>query len=98
MTPEQLKPKANMVMVKEHPVENKTASGIFINPYGLKGEAGRKGEYFHGTVISVGENIFTVKVGEVVLYDCYNGGYDLEIDHEDYFITTLENIWAVVES
>lgn len=83
-------------MVKERTLTYETESGLIVNIYGVKGTAGKEAEYFTGDVIAVSDKVHNIKAGDVVLFDCYSGGYDLEIDEQEYFITKPNNIWAVV--
>lgn len=85
------------VMIKEHPIENLSKGGIIINPYGIKGDAGKAAEYFHGTVESVSEKVPELKKGDHVIFDCYSGGYDVEMNGEEYFVTKPSNVWVVIE-
>lgn len=85
------------VMIKEHPIENLSKSGLVINPWGLKGDAGKSAEYFHGTVEAVSAKVPELKVGDHVIFDCYSGGYDVEIKGEEYFVTKPSNVWMVIE-
>lgn len=87
----------NWIVLKELPVETKTKSGLFINPHGLQGAAGRDAEYFHAIVVGVCPTITTVKVDEHVVYDEYSGGMELMMNEEKYFLTKWQNVWAVVE-
>lgn len=85
------------IMIKELPLEEISKSGLITN-FMKGGQAVRGDGPFKGEVISVPvlqkENI---PVGSTVLYEAYRGGYDVSLEGEDYFITKLENIWAVLE-
>lgn len=84
------------VVIEDHSLVEETKSGLVTNLYGVKGDAGRKAEYFHGTVLWAGPKT-GVKRGDHVIYDAYNGGADLEANGRELFATHPQNVWGVVE-
>jgi chaperonin GroES len=86
------KPNEDRVLVEPAPVEEKTASGLYI-PDTAK-EKPQKGK-----VVAVGKGTkkhdMTVKVGDEVLYGKYTGT-ELKLEGKDYLIMREDDILAIV--
>lgn len=86
------KPLAGKVLVKPHPAETKTASGIIIPDTAQ--EKPQK-----GTVVAIGsdkkDEKMEVKIDDVVLYSKY-GGTELNIDGTDYLIMNQSDILLIL--
>lgn len=83
-----VKPLGERVLVKTDKAEEKTASGLFIP------QTSQEKTQF-ASVISVGNDVKSVKVGDKILHDKY-AGTALKLDNEDYLILKEEDILAVI--
>lgn len=83
-----VKPLGERVLVKTDKAEEKTASGLFIP------QTSQEKTQF-ASVIAVGNDVKSVKVGDKILHDKY-AGTALKLDNEDYLILKEEDILAVI--
>ena len=93
-------PLGDRVLIKRlEEAEQKTSGGIYI-PDTAKEKPQR------GEVVAVGPGQMTedgktlpmnVKVGDVVLFGKY-GGYDVEIDNEEYLIIKQDEVYGLITS
>jgi chaperonin GroES len=86
-----IKPIGDRVLLKTEQAEEKTASGLIIPQ-----TAQEKTQT--GVVEAIGDDkdVITVKVGDKVMYDKYQGT-SLTADGVDYLIVSMADIIAVVE-
>lgn len=85
------------IMVKDLPYVETSDSGIVLNAWGLQGDQARKQEWFKAEVVAVSDKLRDLKVGDHVIYDAYSGGYDIDWNGSEHFITKPSNVWAVLE-
>lgn len=86
------KPLADRVLVEAAPVEEKTASGIFIPDTA-------KEKPLHGTIVAVGngkkDEPLTLKVGDQVIYGQYSGT-EITLDGSKYLIMKESDIYGIL--
>ena len=83
------KPFDDRVMIKPHPIKEKTEGGILI-----PGNVAVEAEI--GDVQEVGENVVNCKKGDVVLYAA-NAGYSVEVNKVKYKVVRMPQIEGSVE-
>lgn len=87
-----MKPINDRVVIKSHPAEEKTRSGLILPDTA-------KEKPLRGEVVAVGKgkdgNLMTVQVGDVVLYGKY-AGQEVSIDGTDYLIMREDDILLVL--
>ena len=49
-----------------------------------------------GTVMSIGDEVENIEIGETVLYGKYSGS-DITIDGEDYILLMLEDVQGILD-
>jgi len=84
------------VMVKDLPLREEK-SGLIVDLGLYYGEKARKTELWRAEVLEVSpqfENL--IPKGSVVLYDAYSGGYNVDVDGAECFVTKVENVHAVL--
>ena len=88
-----IKPLADRVLLKSFEAEETTKSGII-----LAASAQEKPEMSEVVAVGAGteENPMTVKVGDKVIISKYSGT-EVKLDGEEYTITSVKDILAVVE-
>lgn len=84
-----IQPLFDKVLVKPQEIEEKTASGIYI-PDTAKQDKPQIGE-----VISIGQDVKVVKVGQNVVFAKY-GPTELNLESQDYIIVKEEDILATL--
>ena len=84
-----IQPLFDKVLVKPQAIEEKTASGIYI-PDTAKQDKPQIGE-----VISIGQDVKVVKVGQNVVFAKY-GPTELNLESQDYIIVKEEDILATL--
>lgn len=81
-------PVGNRLLVKPHPSETKTASGIIVPE--------QKGTT--GDVIEVGKEVESgIKVGDKIMYQAGRGVVPINIEGEEYLIINENEILAIYE-
>ncbi|MCF8329234.1 MAG: co-chaperone GroES [Crocinitomicaceae bacterium] len=85
------KPLADRVIIEPAPVEQKTASGIFIPDTA-------KEKPLHGTIVAVGsgkkDEPMTLKPGDSVLYGQY-AGTEIKIDGKNFLIMRESDVYGI---
>ena len=69
--------------------EKTTKNGIIIPD-------NSKEKPLEGTVMSIGDEVENIKVGETVLYGKYSGS-DITIDGEDYILLMTEDVQGILD-
>ena len=83
------RPLGPRVVVKRN--EDKTTkTGIIIATDASKDKP------LEGTVVSIGDEVENIKVGETVLYGKYSGN-DITIDGEDYILLMTEDVQGILD-
>ena len=83
-----MRPLNENVLVKPDPIEETTQGGIILSEKAIE-------KPLIGTVISVGNKVTDIKVGERVVYGKYEGT-SLEINGELHLIMTQGGILAIL--
>ena len=88
------KPLADRVIIEPAPVEQKTASGIFIPDTA-------KEKPLHGTIVAVGsgkkDEPMSLLSGNKVMYGQYSGT-EIKVDGKNYLIMKEADVYGIIES
>lgn len=82
------RPLGNRVVV-ERKKESQTATGILLVET-------RKDKPLEGKALAIGEEVDTVKVGEIVQFGKYSGS-DIMVDGEEYVLLSLDDVMGVID-
>ena len=92
----QVKLRNRWIMVKDLPLREEK-SGLVVDLGLHYGEKARKTELWRAEVIEVSPKFEEmIPKGSTVLYDAYSGGYNVDIDGVEHFVTKVENVQAVL--
>lgn len=89
MNPNNIRPLKDNVLVRLMKQEAKTKGGLFLP------EASRE-QADHVEVMSIGDKVENVKVGDIVMVERYTG-QNITIEQDTYLITREQHITAVFE-
>jgi chaperonin GroES len=76
------------VLIETVSPEKTTKSGIILAP--KKEEPSNK-----GTVVSVGDEVTSIKVGDTIFFNKFTGA-EIEHDEHKYLVIKLEDIYAII--
>ncbi len=82
------RPLGNKIIVKRKE-ETQTATGILLVDT-------RKDKPLEGEALAIGEDVDTVKVGEVIQFGKYSGS-DIMVDGEEYILLSLDDVMGVID-
>ena len=83
-----IKPLGERVLIEQIEAETKTASGLIIPDSAQE-------KPLQAKIVSIGDEVKTVKVGDTVLYAKYSGT-ELNIDDKKYLMIELSDILATL--
>jgi chaperonin GroES len=83
-----LKPLANRILVKPHPIKETTDGGLILSEKSKKRQT-------RGDVVGVGPNVTQVKIGDTVAYGRYTGT-DVEDNGVTYTFMMETDVFAVL--